>query len=81
MTSQFGITGLSSANRENSSTLLGWQLAQRIQLTVNQVARLKRDAPVEEIVRELDVRLRRFGVFMTARELTDYATGISETPG
>ncbi|WP_035856397.1 hypothetical protein [Cryptosporangium arvum] len=81
MTSHFSITGLSGATVENSPTVLGWQLAQRIQLTVKQVAKQKPDASVDELARELDIRLRRFGVVMTPKELREHANSISATPG
>ena len=79
MSSRFTISGLSGSHRENSSTLVSWQLAQRVQLVLSQIAKQKAGAPEAEIVRELNVRLRRLGVVLSPYELREHASRIAGT--
>ncbi|SHN48000.1 hypothetical protein [Cryptosporangium aurantiacum] len=81
MSSHFTINGLSSLDSsESSATRLGWQIAQRVQYIVNQVARQKAGAPADEIALELHGRLRRMGVVPNMRELNAYADHIAALP-
>ncbi|TQS41801.1 hypothetical protein [Cryptosporangium phraense] len=80
MSSRFSISGLSFNASDSSATRLGWQIAQRVEFVVSQVARQKAGAPADEIAQELHGRLRRMGVVPNVRELNEYADRIANLP-
>ncbi|MFI5955783.1 hypothetical protein [Cryptosporangium sp. NPDC051539] len=80
MSSRFTISGLGLNASDSTATRVGWQIAQRVEYIVNQVARQKAGAPADEIAQELHGRLRRMGVVPNVRELNEYADRISNLP-
>ncbi|GAA3387232.1 hypothetical protein [Cryptosporangium minutisporangium] len=81
MSSNFTIHGLHGYDSTDSATRLGWQVAQRVQYIVSQVARQKAGESPDDIARELHTRLRRLGVVPNKREVDAYADQISALPG
>jgi hypothetical protein len=77
MSANFSINGLGLNASDTAASRLGWQIAQRVQFIVNQLARQKAGEPADEIARELQGRLRRLGVIPNAREINAYATKIA----
>jgi hypothetical protein len=56
------------------------QVTQRIEYVVNQVARTHRGQPENDVMRELQSRLRGLGVPTGARQLTGFAHTIANLP-
>jgi len=63
-----------------SSRSPGWQVAQRIQYVVAQVADAYAGLPLNEVTDALARRLRGLGVNVTDRDVQRYAQAIAELP-
>lgn len=63
-----------------SSRSAGWQVVQRIQYVVSQVAAACAGLPPSEVAQELARRLRGLGVSPNQREIQRYAQSIAELP-